>query len=45
MGFRMALNMSSVGIPGAFRGNAGFSGSLGVWGVVSGDLGPQKAFA
>ena len=34
----MALSMNSVGIPGGFRGNAGFSGK-------SGDLGPQKAFA
>ena len=40
MGFCMTLNMNSVGIFGAtpgLRGNLGF-------GVVSGDLGPQKAF-
>ena len=37
VGFCMALNMKSVGVPG-FRGQAGFSG-------ISGDLGPQKAFA
>ena len=36
--------MNSVGIPGGFRGNAGFSENLG-FGLVSGDLGPQKAFA
>ena len=36
VGFCMALSMNSVGIPGEFRGNAGFSG---------GDLGSQKAFA
>ena len=39
MGFCMALSMNSVGIPGGFRGNAGFSGNLGlgwfraIWGV------------
>ena len=40
VGFCMALSM---GIPGGFWGNAGFSGKLG-FGVVSGDLGGQKAF-
>ena len=40
----MALSMNSVGIPGGFRGNTGFSAKFGVW-VVSGDLGGQKAFA
>ena len=40
----VAFNMNSVGIPGGFRGEAGFSGKLG-FGVVSGDLGPRKAFA
>ena len=44
MGFCMALSMNSVGIPGGFRGNAGFSRKLGGFGVVSGDLGGQKAF-
>ena len=44
MGFCMALHMNSAGIPGGFWGNAGFPGNLGFWGV-SGDLGPQKAFA
>ena len=44
MGFCMALSMNSVGIPGGFRGNAGFRENLG-FGVVSGDLGGQKAFA
>ena len=28
VGFCMVLNMNSVGIPGGFRGNAGFSGNL-----------------
>ena len=43
MGFCMALDMNSVGIPGAFRGNAGFSGK---WDrVSSGDLGSREAFA
>ena len=32
----MALNMNSMGIAPGFRENLGF-------GVVSGDLGPQKA--
>ena len=32
MGFCMALNVNSVGIPGKFRGNARFSGEFGVWG-------------
>ena len=44
VGFCMALSMNSVGIPGGFRGNAGFRENLG-FGVVSGDLGGQKAFA
>ena len=44
MGFCMALSMNSVGIPGGFRGNAGFRENLG-FGEVSGDLGGQKAFA
>ena len=38
MGFCMALGMNSVGIPGGFRGNAGFMG----FGVVSGDLGVKR---
>ena len=38
MGFCMALSMNSVGIPGRFRGKAGFSGKFGVWGG-------QKGFA
>ena len=32
VGFCMTLTMNSVGIPGGFRGNAGFSRNLGVWG-------------
>ena len=32
MGFCKALSMNSVGIPGGFLGNAGFSGKFGVWG-------------
>ena len=44
VGFCMALSMNSVGIPGGFRGNAGFRENL-EFGVVSGDLGGQKAFA
>ena len=32
VGFCMALSMNSVRIPGGFRGNAGFSGKLAVWG-------------
>ena len=44
MGFCMALSMNSVGIPGGFRGKAGFWENLG-FGVVSGDLGGRKAFA
>ena len=32
MGFCMALSMNSVGIPGGFRSNAGFSGKFRVWG-------------
>ena len=45
MGLCMALSMNSVEIPGRFRGNAGFSGKFAEFGVVSGDLGTQKAFA
>ena len=44
MGLCVSLSMNSEGIFGGFRGNAGFSGKLWV-GVVSGDLGGQKAFA
>ena len=44
VGFRMALSMNSVGIPGGFRGNAGFLGKDLGFGVVSGDLGGQKVF-
>ena len=44
MGFCMALTMNSMGIPGGFRGNAGFR-EIWVFGVVSGNLGPQNAFA
>ena len=41
----MALSMTSVVIPGGFRGNAGIFGKIwGLW-VVSGDLGGQKASA
>ena len=40
----MALDMNSVGIPGGCLGNPGFR-EIWVFGVVSGDLGPQKAFA
>ena len=43
VGFCMALSMNSVGIPGGFRGNAGFSGNLG-FGVVSGRFGGSKGF-
>ena len=32
VGFCKALSMNSVGIPGGFSGNAGFSGKFGVWG-------------
>ena len=32
VGFCMARSMNSVGIPGKFRGNAGFSGKFGFWG-------------
>ena len=42
--FSMVLSMNSVGIPGGFRGNAGFRENWG-FGVVSDDLGGQKAFA
>ena len=40
----MVLNMNSVGIPGGFGTTPGFRENLG-FGVVLGDLGPQKAFA
>ena len=40
----MALSMNSEGIPGGFRGNAGFSGKFGVWGGFA-RFGVQKAFA
>ena len=43
MGFCMALSMNSVGIPGGFRGNAGFSGKSGVWGGF-GRFGRSKGF-
>ena len=43
MGFCMALNMNSVGIPGGFRGEAGFSGKSGVWGGF-GRFGVSKGF-
>ena len=43
-GVCMALNMNSVGIPEGFRARPGFRENLG-FGVVSGDLGPQKNFA
>ena len=41
-GFCIALNMNSVGIPGEFRGNAGFSGVIlkELWGHFSGE-GPK----
>ena len=42
-GFCMALSMNSVGIPGGFRGNAGFSRKLGVWGGF-GWFGGSKGF-
>ena len=45
MGFCMALSMNSVGIPGGFRGNAGFSGIFVVWGGFGWFGGGQKAFA
>ena len=43
MGFCMALNMKSIGIPGRFWGNAGFSGKFGVWGGF-GRFGASKGF-
>ena len=43
VGFCMALNMNSVGIPGGFRGNAGFSRNFGVWGGF-GRFGDSKGF-
>ena len=39
----MALNMNSMGIPGEFRVNVGFSGKLGVWGGF-GQFGASKGF-
>ena len=44
VGFCIALSMNSVGIPGGFRGTPDFRENLG-FGVVSGDLEGQKAFA
>ena len=42
MGFCMALSVNSVGIPGGFQGNAGFSGKFEVWGGFGGcSLDPQ----
>ena len=43
VGLCMALSMNSVGIPGGFWGNAGFSGKLGVWGGF-GRFGGSKGF-
>ena len=45
-GFCMALSMNSVGIPGGFWGNAGFSGKFGVWGPWGGfgRFGGSKGF-
>ena len=43
VGFCMALQMNSVGIPGRFRGNAGFSGKIWGLGWFRPILGPQKA--
>ena len=43
MGFCMALSMNSVGIPGGFRGNAGFSAKFGIWGGF-GRFGGSKGF-
>ena len=40
----MTLDMNLGRIPGGFRGNARFSGKKSVVVVVSGDLGPRKAF-
>ena len=44
VGFCMALNMNSVELLGDFGATPGFREYLG-FGVVSGDLGLQKAFA
>ena len=41
--FRVQGNMNSVGIPGEFLGNTGFSGEFGVWGGF-GRFGASKAF-
>ena len=43
VGFCMALSMNSVGIPGGFRGDAGFLGKFGVWGGF-GRFGASKGF-
>ena len=43
VGFCMALNMNSVGIPRGFWGNAGFWGNLGFWGGF-GRFGVSKGF-
>ena len=43
VGLCMALSMNSVGIPGAFRGDARFSGKFGVWGGF-GRFGASKGF-
>ena len=42
-GFSVALSMNSMGIPGGFRGNAGFSGKFGVWSGF-GRFGVSKGF-
>ena len=39
----MALNMNSMGIPGAFWDNAGVSGKFGVWGGF-GRFGASEGF-
>ena len=39
----MALNMNSMGIPGGFRGNAGFSGKIWRWGGFE-RFGASKGF-
>ena len=43
MGSCMALDVNSMGIPGGFRGNAGFSGTFGVSGGF-GRFGVSKGF-
>ena len=42
VGFCIAFSMNSVGIPGGFRGNAGFSGKFGVWGWFRGNWGVKS---